>query len=281
MFDSLVTVLVGPKQHRFDIHKGLLCTKSKFFKATCSGNFKEAEGKIQLPSQEVDTFKYFVYWLYTGKISGFYYHDKNLPSIKELKTRIPEALKHGKWDELANAKEHPCLIDFHLANYRDLPFNGLISLYVLADFLDVCGLKDVILTALVKVYFNPYDDIPLRCSITPLWDHDVERTQWCPDPAKGINIAWETLGKDDPLCKVLLQLFSSSCNTVMPFPQGDILNASFVTAAYEWLFKYHRAYECIHAYRSSGTSCRHHEHWPTLFQWKPGTDDYGLPKLPK
>lgn len=273
--------MVGPEQHRFDVHKGLLCTKSKFFKAACSENFKEAEGRILIPSQEAGTFKYFVYWLYTGKISGFYYHDKISPSIDELKSRIREALDGDTWYEVANEKKHPCLIDFHLANYRDLPFNGLISLYVLADFLDVCGLKDVIIKALVKVYLNPYDDISLRCSIMPLWDHDVERTQWCPDPANGINLAWETFGKDDPLCKALLQIFSSSCNTVIPFPQGDILNASFVTAAYEWFFKHHRNYECIFAYGTSGMLCRYEEHLPTLPYCDPGTDEYGLPELPE
>lgn len=274
LFDSLVTVLVGSEQHRFDIHKGLLCTKSGFFKTACDGNFKEADGTIRLPYQEVNTFKYFVYWLYTGNLSGFYYHDKISPSILELKIRVHEVLR-GKgiksWDGLKNYKEYPCITDFYLAKYRNLPFTGLIGLYVLADFLNVCGLKDMILTALVKVYHSPHNPRQkkgteyfylqhCRYSIIPFWDHDVERTQWCPDPAKGINLAWETFGKDNPLCKVLVKLFGDGCKTVAPFPQGDILNASFVTAAYERLLKRYNTSDNITAWENEGVMCRYHSH---------------------
>lgn len=68
----MVVVLVGPGKQRFEIHKGLICSRSDFFKAALTGNFKEADGTIALPDHDPATFKYFVYWLYTGCLRGFY-----------------------------------------------------------------------------------------------------------------------------------------------------------------------------------------------------------------
>ncbi|KAK4697313.1 protein N-terminal amidase, partial [Lecanoromycetidae sp. Uapishka_2] len=66
LYDSLVTVLVGPDEQRFDVHKALLCKSSDFFNAALNGNFIEANGTVKLPEQNPGVFKYFVHWLYTG-----------------------------------------------------------------------------------------------------------------------------------------------------------------------------------------------------------------------
>lgn len=88
LYDSLVVVLVGPESQRFDLHKGLICARSDFFRAALNGHFKEAEGKIELPEQDPETFKYFVNWLYTDRLRGFYYSDTVQPTLGELEAAV-------------------------------------------------------------------------------------------------------------------------------------------------------------------------------------------------
>jgi len=63
---------------------------SDFFSAALAGGFKESEaGVVKLPEQDVETFQYFVHWLYTGKLTE-YFRAKAGPSIQEL---MAEAVK--------------------------------------------------------------------------------------------------------------------------------------------------------------------------------------------
>ena len=53
----------------FGVHKGLICSKSAYFKSRLEGGFKEAsEAKVTLTDEDPDTFKRFNWWLYTGKV---------------------------------------------------------------------------------------------------------------------------------------------------------------------------------------------------------------------
>lgn len=262
-FGSTVIILVGPKEHRFEIHKDLLCQKSAFFKTACSGSFKEAEGVVRLPDQDADIFKYFVHWLYTEKLSGFYYHDKVRPTIQELEIEVKNVLEKNNvssWFEMIGHQNIPCNAKLQLAKYRDLPFNSLIYLFVLADFLDIYQLKDVIITTLIKVYFTPYNGFSFRVTVIPFWDHQVKRTRWCQDPAKGINLAWKTFNNEDYLCKVLLRLFNEGSETVAPFPKGDSLDISFVIAAYARISRRHEKGKGVTPWRNEWMICRYHEH---------------------
>lgn len=66
LFDTIVTVLVGPKHVKYGIHKALLCHHSSFFKAALTGNFMEAEhGTINMEDEDEETFSRFHAWLYT------------------------------------------------------------------------------------------------------------------------------------------------------------------------------------------------------------------------
>jgi hypothetical protein len=144
---------VGPEEYRFDVHKALLCESSNFFQAALNGNFKEREGKVRLPDQETRTFKFFVHWLYTGKLRGYHYPKTIKPTLEELKDEVFEELANMDLNtvqslSLDNAKGRA----FNLANYRDAPFSDLIALYALADTLQVHDVKDQIVTLLVEVY---------------------------------------------------------------------------------------------------------------------------------
>lgn len=61
---------MGPDKKDFGIHKGLLCRRSRFFKAACNGSFSEAsKGTVELPEEDVETFAIVYTWLYSGKIT--------------------------------------------------------------------------------------------------------------------------------------------------------------------------------------------------------------------
>lgn len=71
LFRTIVTITVGPKAHRFWVHKEILSAVSPFFAAALneSYGFKEsASSACNLPEARVEDFKYFVQWLYTHNL---------------------------------------------------------------------------------------------------------------------------------------------------------------------------------------------------------------------
>ena len=69
MFDTIVEIAVGPEKVLFNIHKGLLCRNSSYFRSALEGEFKESsEGKVHLPEDDPEVFQRFQLWLYTGSV---------------------------------------------------------------------------------------------------------------------------------------------------------------------------------------------------------------------
>lgn len=63
--DEVVTILVGPEEAPFHVHKALLSSKSKYFKAAFEGSFKEAsEKKIRLRDEDPELFPHYILWVY-------------------------------------------------------------------------------------------------------------------------------------------------------------------------------------------------------------------------
>lgn len=63
----MVTLIVGKKKEKFYVPKGLLESKSRFFKAAFDGPFNEATTQVmEMPEDGPDSVKRFVLWLYTG-----------------------------------------------------------------------------------------------------------------------------------------------------------------------------------------------------------------------
>lgn len=68
------------------VHEGVLTTNSKFFKAACSGNFKEAkERTVRLPEIEKGTFQKYLHFVYTSEIDITAYEEKE--AEKEARKR--------------------------------------------------------------------------------------------------------------------------------------------------------------------------------------------------
>ncbi|KAK3172457.1 hypothetical protein OEA41_005779 [Lepraria neglecta] len=224
LYDGLVTVLVGPEKHRFDIHKTLLCKSSDFFEVAFNGSLKEKEGTTTLPEQDVSTFKYYVHWLYTRNLSGYFYPPPKTPTVKELETTAREEMAEKQQCELYlldmdNSKWQ----NFYLAQYRDLPFHSLIELYILADALQVRGLKGRIITTLISVYGYtvPKHLKPLKSASLPFWEGGFRRPDWMPPTARAINLAFENLPRCGALRAVLTLLFVDNISTAF-FSKEDL-----------------------------------------------------------
>ena len=69
---DIVSLLVGPNEFRFRIHKELLLMSgSRFFTACLSNDFSESEtNTIRLPEDEVLPVRVFVEWLYHGRFAS-------------------------------------------------------------------------------------------------------------------------------------------------------------------------------------------------------------------
>ncbi|KAL8887254.1 MAG: hypothetical protein Q9192_006353 [Flavoplaca navasiana] len=66
--DEVVTILVGPEKAPFRIHKGLLCSKSEYFRAAFKGSSKEStENNIHLTDDSPEIFQFYAALIYTEK----------------------------------------------------------------------------------------------------------------------------------------------------------------------------------------------------------------------
>ncbi|KAI9871210.1 MAG: hypothetical protein M1830_003196, partial [Pleopsidium flavum] len=199
LYRTVVKVLVGSEEKGFDLHRELLCSTSKFFAAAFGGRFREAEvGVIKLPEQKVETFEYFVHWLYRSKLTG-YFRAGTSPSIEELSTTaITKTNLFQTTVLLADLKAAGDSSNAAaLAAFEDAPFHQVISLYILADALQICGLKDYIVSLLIKVY-----GIKPSCA-TRFWA-TARRPDPVPDPSLAINHAYERLPQSSLLKRVLV-----------------------------------------------------------------------------
>ena len=258
---TLVTVLVGSTETRFDLHRGILCASSDFFKAAITSDFKErAQSEIKLPEQDVKIFRFFVHWLYTGRLSGFYYPKTMRPTIQELKEAVIAELENQDLDILEDLDpNNPYSKALYMAIYRDAPFSHLIRLYILADTLLVRDLKDPIIALIIEVYCWPkptevvhYEDgaqgtqqegkdaDEVEASISKPGINDIGsystifwnlgRPPGLEDPCQGINIAWEALPRNSPLCRLLVECFCSNILAVEEHTNGRQYHPGFLAA---------------------------------------------------
>ncbi|KAL8929717.1 MAG: hypothetical protein Q9172_000274 [Xanthocarpia lactea] len=208
-YTTLVKIIVGPDNKTFYAYKELLCKKSAFFKAACEGAFKESNGTINLPEQDPTVVNYFIHWSCSGQLRGLYWSPEpttTLTSLKKAAAKEREAaaqlLQYNPMNKVVSTEKRT---ELDLANYRDLPLQQLISLYIFADFAQVKGLKDAIVDAIIEGYGDP--EPPGTTKAICIWNLKTDRPDWLVDPIKLINSAWEHLPAEAPLRRVLTNLF--------------------------------------------------------------------------
>ncbi|KAM0704399.1 hypothetical protein Q7P35_008633 [Cladosporium inversicolor] len=66
-YNNIIAVLVGVNELELTVHKDVICAKSKFFRAACSGRWREGVQRIvRLPEvRQPDVFQMYVDWTYT------------------------------------------------------------------------------------------------------------------------------------------------------------------------------------------------------------------------
>ncbi|KAK5117443.1 hypothetical protein LTR85_008828 [Meristemomyces frigidus] len=68
-YADTVTVLVGPEEKSFTVHKDNLCARSRFFQAACAQVWKEGAEKVfRLPEHQPDCFLVYTHCMYTGAL---------------------------------------------------------------------------------------------------------------------------------------------------------------------------------------------------------------------
>jgi len=66
-YNKTIKVLIGPEEQIFIIHTDVVCAKSRFFKAACSGRWKEGQEEcVRLPDVKPEIFQCYVDWVYGG-----------------------------------------------------------------------------------------------------------------------------------------------------------------------------------------------------------------------
>ncbi|KAL8715848.1 MAG: hypothetical protein Q9220_000515 [cf. Caloplaca sp. 1 TL-2023] len=72
LFQTIITIHIGPSKTAFLVHRELFCAASPFFAAALnpSYNFRESQSQsLHLPSVRPDNFQYLVQWIYTRTLS--------------------------------------------------------------------------------------------------------------------------------------------------------------------------------------------------------------------
>ncbi|KAL8650751.1 MAG: hypothetical protein Q9226_005009 [Calogaya cf. arnoldii] len=235
LYDRIVTILVGPQSERFKIHQNLVC-QYPFFRAAYEGAFQESEGVLKLPEHDPDVVRFFVYWLYSGKLTAYYSSPSTTPSISELladteaEQKALSLLGTNPGSKLT-CDDSKVQYLYTVACYRDTPFDSLVNLFLLADYLQIPCLKDEVVKRLVETYGSAYH---VRDGYTTqfwAWS-DEDRPSWAPNPIPSINIAWNSQPRDSPLCLLLVALFVDNGMNPGGVQEYTDLDPSFLCAAF-------------------------------------------------
>ncbi|KAL8758424.1 MAG: hypothetical protein Q9199_001499 [Rusavskia elegans] len=263
-YDRIVKLLVGPESECFEIHRNLV-SQYPFFKAAYEGAFQESEGVLKLPEQDPRVVRFLIYWLYSGKLSGYYYPHSITPATSDLKNEAEPELWKGKLPTHRSEVGNEYIIQGSeedelglMASYRDTPFDSLIDLYLLAEYLQIPRLKDDIVNTLVDVYGYCSND--REGCITTFWSWgDEDRPGWAPSPIPLINNAWNHLPRDSHLCQLLITLFLDNGMTT-DTQNYEGLDPSFLCTAFFDLQERWQSNESTTKWRKPGVLCEHHHH---------------------
>jgi len=154
---------------------------------------------VKLPEQDPELFKFFVHWLYTSILQGYFYPNTFKPTLHKLREELSkEVLNLKKDSQLQLPSDNLPRQLYNKAHYYDVPFSTLIALYILADILQVHNLKDPIINTLVENYdfyckkWSQGDDSPwgpdLEELICLFWSREVMK-MGLESPTIGINLA--------------------------------------------------------------------------------------------
>lgn len=118
--------------------------------------------------------------------------------------------------------------------WRETPFDALVSLYLLADYLQISGLRDQIINRLIDVYgFDGAYFCPDGVTEN-LWRWgNIDRPTRAPSPVTSINQAWRTMSKDSHICRLLVTIFcDNAAKNFEGLQENEKLDNGFLSAAF-------------------------------------------------
>ena len=85
----MITILVGPEERRFNLHKKLLCQRSSFFTKAFEGGFAEAEqSTMRLVDVNIAAFGLFVDWVYRDSLNPIVWTDLDTIIWNDMKASL-------------------------------------------------------------------------------------------------------------------------------------------------------------------------------------------------
>ena len=181
-------MVVGSTEQKFGIDKALLCSKSGYFEKEC----KDDTSIITLPHQDISTFRYFLYWLYNQRLLG--YHNNGFSPESLLEISVARAFADMVWegeDTVGNLKNARRVREEEgKALIRCYPLEQLVGLYILAEELQIHGLKNKIIAAIAAIY--PKNRNSSINASTAYWSFDWGITDKA-GPVAAVNLAYEKL----------------------------------------------------------------------------------------
>jgi hypothetical protein len=79
----MVEILVGPSEHPFRVHKGLLFANVPYFDKMFNGGFKETEDQAaKLPEDDPVAFDLFLEWIYRGFFQEFGFDKSDMTTTR-------------------------------------------------------------------------------------------------------------------------------------------------------------------------------------------------------
>ena len=215
------------------------------------------------------------------------------PSLQELKQAAIAELEHQNLGVLEDLDQNNSYSKaLYMANYRDAPFSHLVGLYILADTFLVHDLKDPIITLIIDVYCwfkraevaqdedssqgSQQEDkkgdeaeaflansgiVEAEAYTTLFWN--FEPPPGLEDPCKGINMAWEALPRNSPLCQLTVECFCDNVVLVEEHTNGRQYHPGFLAAiAQNYALRLGRVDKSFQApeWDQKGQICKFHEH---------------------
>ncbi|MCJ1326157.1 hypothetical protein MMC10_002821 [Thelotrema lepadinum] len=90
----MVEILVGPKEHRMNVDKAIICRRSSFFRAAFTSPFREGKSsRMKLPEEEPRIVQFVIHWLYMGAKENLFPDSNSLLFGEALKVYLLAA----KW----------------------------------------------------------------------------------------------------------------------------------------------------------------------------------------
>ncbi|KAI9720858.1 MAG: hypothetical protein M1812_002697 [Candelaria pacifica] len=136
-----VDIYVGPNRVHFHLPKDVLCRQSSYFDLAFNGDFKEGkEQSLELPDEDVETFKQLIHWMIMGTLSA------SMVSV-EPGSQSSAADDQATSDTNLNIEGAPSGKK-HFSYNESFPVR--LDLYTLADRLCIAALKNTVIDELVK-----------------------------------------------------------------------------------------------------------------------------------